>query len=112
MAALVLAARSAPAWVIAADLSARRSRADGLDLIADGPAVRAVAVRTPGPDRHLRLRRLLLAHELQVEHARDDVGPDRRREVVEHLECGVLVLDQRVALSVRLQADALAEVLH
>src|SRR5215467_13816413 len=99
MAALVLAARSAPAWVIAADLSAGRSRADGLDLVTAGPAVRTVAVRAPGSDRHPGLRRRLLAHELQVEHARDDVGLDRRGEVVEHLERRVLVLDQRVALA-------------
>src|SRR5205814_737196 len=57
-------------------------------------------------------RRALLDLNLQVEEEPDRLLLDAVEHLAEHVEALALVLDQRVALGVRAQADALLEVVH
>ncbi|PSK61598.1 hypothetical protein B0E53_06501 [Micromonospora sp. MH33] len=78
------------------------------------------AVETLGPDLHrllqqldlLGLRRGLLDLHLQVVEEADRLLLDAVHHGGEHVEALALVLDDRVALGVRPQADALLEVVH
>src|SRR5437660_5417101 len=114
MALLVLQAAAARAGVVAADLAhLAGARADGKRGRAAAAVLRGRLARAAGTAPAVdsrRWRRLLL--DLDVEHGRHDLGLDRLRELVEHDEGLVLVLDQGVALPVAAEADALLQVLH
>src|SRR5437879_3778880 len=128
VAPLVFLTRSAPARIVAADFMLRAAgsvRAPGGDrrshrsctaLLWRGPAAGPIgAVRLGGSAfRHLahdRSRRRGRSRRHPVDQ-RHDRALDALAQLVEHLERFVLVLDQRVALAVRAQSDALAELLH
>src|SRR5216683_522738 len=99
VAPLVLLARPAPAGIVAAQLSGRRP---------------ALGCRRAYGDRPSRLgwRWWSIALHVDAKDPRHDRALDSLSQLVEHLQGLVLVLDQRVALAVRAQPDAFAEVLH
>src|SRR5919204_952162 len=131
MAPFVFLTRPAPARIVAADLTRRTGRTygyscgrdahrrGGATLLRFGPTarpVRAVELGRPAlgdvPHQRRSGRRGSVALDLDAVDGGDDVGLDPVAQLVEHLESLVFVLDQRVALAVCPQADALAEVLH
>src|SRR2546425_5714453 len=125
MTSLEFLAGSAPAWIVAADLRGgtrarggartdRRSAARlGRRAIAAGSPVRLArpTLQHLPNDRCRRWRRRVALH-LNPEDAGDDRALDALAELVEHVESLVLVLDERIALTVSAKADALTEVLH
>src|SRR3954454_7459406 len=135
VALLELLAAAAPARVVAADVvvlalvnggrraaaaarergrRARRRAGDRIGARERLVLVREVAVRRPA----VRRRRLLGERfgvarlDLRVEEDRHDLLPDRRVQILEHVEALVPVLRQRVLLRHRAQVDPLAQVLH
>src|SRR6185312_11828206 len=123
VAALEFLARAAPARIVASDLSRRRRcgrdrRAHrrhttrGRTAVAHGgrPAS-SIGVARSALDHlpHRWWRRRLVALHLDPEDLGHDRALDALAELVEHLERLVLVLDERIALAVRAQTDALAE---
>src|SRR6266851_9026193 len=129
VAPLVFLARSAPARIVAPDfmlwISAAGDRSDCCRPDADrhttpalwrgatAGSVGAIGFARPGlgdlaDGRSLRRRR----HQGDAKDQVDDRALDAITQLVEHLERFVLVLDKRIALAVRAQPDALAEVLH
>src|SRR5438034_4015170 len=126
VAPLVFLARTAPARVVAAEFSglagrhcrglAERSRSPLLSLDASVGAGGSIqlartALGDLAHERRWRGCRGVALHLDPIDR-HHDVALDPLAELVEHLESLVLVLDQRVALPVRAQPDALAEVLH
>src|SRR5690242_7704002 len=87
-----LPADRGPAGSRAADLQASRPRAAGSALLLDD--------------------RVLLDLDLEVEQVPDGLFLDAVHHGAEHVVALALVLDQRVALAVTAQADALAQVVH
>src|ERR1700680_3891412 len=120
MAPLVFLTRTAPARVVATQLSGRCAPGTyrGCGALLLGSTVLA------GPGRAIRIARSAfqyLAHERRLrrrwrvalhrhaEDARHDRALDALTKLVEHLERLILVLDQGVALAVRAQPNAFAE---
>src|SRR5262249_7749355 len=96
--------------IIAADLTGAGTRTYGLGR--PGASAGTVAVRAASIECRPRLWRRLLSHELNVIHPGHDVSLDVCRQLTEHLEGFVLVLDERIALTISMEPDPLSEVLH
>src|SRR5437879_8040197 len=127
VAPLEFLARSAPARIVAPQLSrrgaartrgcaSRRHRSRLLRRTVASRASSAIGI-TGSTLEHLsdnrrRRSRRRVALDLDPEDPGHDRALDAVAQLVEHLQGFVLVLDQRVALSVGTQSDALAEVVH
>src|SRR6266571_4488637 len=127
MTPLVLLPRSAPARIVAADLTGGGAGWNRRGLSERRGAALLRPGLTPGAVRSVELPRAALRHLADERRRRgggrvalhlDSVdgghyaGLDPFAQLVEHLESLVLVLDERVTLTVSAKADALTELLH
>src|SRR5216683_2789729 len=126
VAPLVFLARPAPAGIVAAQLSGRRPALGCRRAYGDRPSLlgsavaaclgRAIRIARSGfqqiSDERLGWRGWSIALHVDAKDPRHDRALDSLSQLVEHFQGLVLVLDQRVALAVRAQPDAFAEVLH
>src|SRR5207302_2803666 len=110
-------------WLLRGGLTSRRSRCDRTWRFAGEPERRSGCLaesRTRGIrilgaavlEHRLRHRRCLFGLDLEVEQEADGLFLDALHHPAEHVERLALIFDERVALPVGAQADALLQVVH